>query len=216
MKQDKYIYVCSPYGGVDTNYEAAKAYGKYVLREGGIPVIPHTMLHGIADDKNPEHRAAALMLGKKLLNECDEVWVFGDYETASDGMHGEIIFAGNIGKPVRYISPGAVMSTDERTTNIKKCIFEYEKRYLTIGRFTADEMIKYIDCGIEADLIIEAVDKAYRKGAQWKYAATILNACRTKGITTLEHYRESLQKKQKPGDFAGFDLEEFERKLNSD
>ena len=213
---DRLIYVCSPYGGQDANYEAAKVYGRYVLSCGFVPVIPHTMLHGVADDKNPEHRAAALQLGKKLLNSCDEVWVFGDYKTASDGMHGEILFAGNIGKPVKYISPGAVLGTDERAAAIRRCITEYEKRYLTISRFTSDGMLKYIDAGIEADLIIEAVDKAYRKNAGWRYAEAVLNSCRAKGIRTLAEFREANRVKQKPGNFAGFDLDAFERKLDSD
>lgn len=216
MQKHKLIYVCSPYGGKDTNYETAKVYGRYVLSLGGLPIIPHTMLHGIADDKNPEHRDRALELGKRLLQECDEVWVFGDYEGATDGMHGEILFAGNIGKPVKYISPGAVLGADERSKAIRLCVAEYERRYLTISRFIADRMIEYLDAGIDADLIIEAVDKAYKKNAQWKYAAAILNACRAKKIRTLDEYRENIRQKQKPGDFAGFDLDAFERKLNSE
>lgn len=216
MQKDKLIYICSPYGGKDTNYEAAKAYGRYVLSQGCMPVIPHTMLHGIADDKNPEHRTIALKLGKRLLDCCDEVWVFGEYETASDGMHGEIVFAGEIGKPVKYITPGAALGTDERSMAIRQCVLEYEKRYLTISRFVSEDMITFIDSGIKADLIIEAVDKAYRKSAGWRYAAAILQSCRAKGIRTLDEFRAANGKKNKPGDFAGFDIEKFERKLNSE
>ena len=216
MQKHKFIYVCSPYGGKDTNYETAKVYGRYVLSLGGLPIIPHTMLHGIADDKNPEHRAAALDLGKRLLNMCDEVWVFGEYESATDGMHGEIIFAGNTGKSVKYISPGAVMGADERSAAIRKCVIEYEKQYFTISRFVSDEMIKFIDEGMEAGLIIEAIGKAARKNAGWAYSRKILNACRHSGIKTSEEYNESLQKKKKPDDFAGFDIDEFEKRLNSD
>lgn len=216
MLKDKLIYVCSPYGGMNENYEAAKAFGRYVLNQGFIPVIPHTMLHGVADDKNPEHRRAALGIGKKLLDLCNEVWVFGERDSATEGMEGEIIFAGNIGKPVKYISPSVVMNNDERTTAIRKCIFEYEKRYLSIGRITSDQIVEFIDSGLSSELITEAIDKAYRKGAAWRYAQVILTACRRKGIKTLEAYRDSLNKKKKPDDFAGFDLETFERKLNSD
>lgn len=216
MKQYKYIYVCSPYGGQAVNYEAARSYGRYVLATGAIPIIPHTMLHGIADDKNPEHRQAALELGRMLLKSCDEVWVFGSAETATDGMTGEILLAGNTGKPIKYINPGEVMNRDDRAAAIRQCVIEYEKRYLSIGRLTADSMISFIDAGMDADLIIEAVDRAYKKGAAWNYAKTILNACRAKGIRTLEQYLDSNKKKKKPGDFAGFDLDAFERRLNSD
>lgn len=217
MLKDRLIYVCSPYGGQETNYEAAKVYGRYVLSKGAIPVIPHTMLHGIADDKNLMHRTAALNLGKHLLKQCDEVWVFGEYETASDGMHGEIIYAGSIGKPVKYISPGDVMSADDKTAIIRKCVLEYEKRFFNIGRITFDQMVEYIDFGIEADLIIEAIDRAYQKGASWRYAQKILHACRVKGIRTLEEYNESRKKRYKPSyEDVSYDLDAFERKLNSD
>ena len=71
-----------------------------------------------------------------------------------------------------------------------------------------------MDNGITPELICECINKAAAKNAQWAYSKAILNACVHKGIYTVEQYYDSCGKKKKPeNDFAGYDLESFERML---
>jgi len=92
------VYVCSPYGGLQENYENAVEYCKWVVKEGHTPVCSHVMLHGILSDDCPQQRKQGLAAGLALLEIVDEVWVFGD--KISRGMAGEIAQATKIGIPV--------------------------------------------------------------------------------------------------------------------
>jgi len=92
------IYVCSPYGGLQENYENAVEYCKWVAQEGHIPVASHVMLHKILVDDCPIQRKQGLTAGLALTEIVDEVWVFGDKIT--HGMAGEIAHAAKIGIPV--------------------------------------------------------------------------------------------------------------------
>ena len=208
------IYVCSPYAGKDENYKRAIRYGQYVAQKGGIPIIPHTMLHGVLNDAVPQQRSVGLEAGRRLLKMCDAVWVFGRQETASAGMAAEISLAGDIGIPVQYVDVTAVWGADERTLALSKCATHYQETYCTINSFILNEFARYMDNGITPELICECINKAAAKNAQWAYSKAILNACVHKGIYTVEQYYDSCGKKKKPeNDFAGYDLESFERML---
>lgn len=92
------VYVCSPYGGLQENYESAVEYCKWVVQEGNTPIASHVMLHGILSDDCPYQRKQGLAAGLELLKIVDEVWVFGD--RISRGMAGEIAHAAKLGIPV--------------------------------------------------------------------------------------------------------------------
>jgi len=55
---------------------------------GYIPIAPHVYFSQFMDDLNPEDRRKALKMNKKLLEFCDELWIFGDEIT--EGMKKEI------------------------------------------------------------------------------------------------------------------------------
>jgi sugar phosphate isomerase/epimerase len=84
----KVIFVCSPFQGKQENIEKAKRYCRMLVDMGYIPIAPHVYFSQFMDDYNPEDRRRALEMNKKLLEFCDELWVFGDKIT--EGMREEI------------------------------------------------------------------------------------------------------------------------------
>ena len=99
----KKIYICSPCRGenYDDNIDNAITWSGEVFRLGFLPVTPHIYFTRFLSDENSEERAAALAIGKELLQECSEVWVFGALDNPSEGMKGEIAHAIRLGIPVR-------------------------------------------------------------------------------------------------------------------
>ena len=99
----KKIYICSPCRGknYDDNIDNAITWSGEVFRLGFLPVTPHIYFTRFLSDENKEERAAALAIGKELLQECSEVWVFGDLDNPSEGMKGEIAHAIRLGIPVK-------------------------------------------------------------------------------------------------------------------
>ncbi len=103
------IFVCSPMRGerpyttakYNKNMKAAVEYTRRVIEEGHTPITPHIMLKDALDDHNPDDREKGLAISKELLKCCDEVWVFAENGT-SEGMMGEIEYASELGKQVRY------------------------------------------------------------------------------------------------------------------
>lgn len=86
------VFVCSPYrGDVVTNLINARNYCKYVIRRGHIPIAPHIYFTQFLNDGIKEQRELGTLLGRKLLKECRELWVFGPGIT--EGMEQEIEFA---------------------------------------------------------------------------------------------------------------------------
>lgn len=215
MHKDKpVIYVCSPYSGKEENYHRAQVYGSYVFSNGGIPVIPHTMYHGILDDTNPADRVNGLEAAQQLLKRCDRVWVFGKQGSESPGMKGEIVEANAIGIPVEYKE--LPMDPDKRSLMIANCARHYQEAYGGIGSSVMYGIPCYIDEGLSDKLICHAIDEAANRGAQWKYACAILERYKREGITTVEEAR-SRGKAAKPSNAsAAYDLEAFERTLNEE
>lgn len=96
------IYICSPCRGknYEDNIENAITWSSQVFRLGFLPVTPHIYFTRFLSDENSEERAAALEIGRELLQECSEVWVFG-LDSPSEGMQAEIAQAIRCGIPVR-------------------------------------------------------------------------------------------------------------------
>lgn len=84
----KVIYVCSPFQGKDENIERAREYCRMVVDMGNIPIAPHIYFSQFMDDNNPEDRRRAIEMNKKLMEFCDELWIFGAKIT--EGMGEEI------------------------------------------------------------------------------------------------------------------------------
>lgn len=210
------IYVCAAYSGTD-DYNRILKFGQYVVNKGYIPIIPHTMLHGVIDNANPRQRADGLEVARQLLKMCDAVWVFGREKSASEGMTAEIKLAGDFGIPVRYIDVTAVWGADEQTQAQIKCIRFYENTYGTVNGAIADEFKRYMAAGVTPDLICECIRLAALKNARWQYSKAILDACVRGGIFTIEQYYDSKAKRNRAkNDFAGYDLNLFEKMLDED
>ncbi len=88
MIKMKIVFVCSPFQGREENIEKAKRYCRKIVDMGHIPVAPHVYFSQFMDDSNPQDRRKALEMNKKLLEFCDELWVFGSEIT--EGMREEI------------------------------------------------------------------------------------------------------------------------------
>lgn len=210
--KEKLIYVCSAYGGREENYKRALFYGRYVVSKGYIPIIPHTMLHGILNDKVTEERELGLEAGRILIKTCGAVWVFASEENETVGMRREVEFAESIGVPVVRVKDSYSISREAEQLSI--LFKEYES--LTnklINRAICDDIIHYLNEGISEALMLEAMKCAAKKHAPWNYTAAILKRCLYSGIRTLEEFKTTADKK-KDNDFASYDLDAFEKMLN--
>lgn len=106
------VYICSPYrGDVEDNVRNARAWSRFAVRNGCIPVAPHLLFTQFMDDGDAGERTLALFMGQVLLSKCAEVWVFGSRIT--EGMKGEIEFAERKGKKIRMFTSECMEVTDE-------------------------------------------------------------------------------------------------------
>jgi len=97
----KLVYVCSPLrGDIEGNIKRANEYCKSACEEGVVALAPHTIFTQFLNDLVPEERTMGLNLGLDLLKRCDELWVYG--ERISEGMHGEIKLATEMGMKILY------------------------------------------------------------------------------------------------------------------
>lgn len=102
----KVIYVASPHGGKQENIERNADYCIYVIGEGSknnevcVPISPH---HNFSYLRESDARELALMLGKKLIDACDEAWFFIE-RGRSRGMVDEEQYCREIRKPVKHIN----------------------------------------------------------------------------------------------------------------
>lgn len=65
-----------------------------------MPVSPIHMF-SFLDDEEPDQREKALGYCLNLINDCDEVWVFGEWKD-SEGCVKEVKMARLLGKTIRY------------------------------------------------------------------------------------------------------------------
>ena len=84
----KKIFICSPLkGNIEENIKKAREYSREVVLAGDIPITPHIYFTQFLDDNNPEERELGIAMGRKLLEICDEMWIYGE---PSEGMQGDI------------------------------------------------------------------------------------------------------------------------------
>lgn len=83
------VYICSPFAGdIDANVKAARAYSRFAVEAGYIPIAPHLLFPQFLNDTDPQERQLGLFFGNALMSKCSEVWVFG--KNISSGMEAEI------------------------------------------------------------------------------------------------------------------------------
>lgn len=103
MKQDKLIYITSPYAGdVEANMAFAKAACRYAMEQGCTPIAVHLLYPQLLNDAVPTEREAGIRMGLRVLEACDELWLCG--ERLSTGMQVELDAAKRMEIPVRRIS----------------------------------------------------------------------------------------------------------------
>lgn len=97
------VYICSPLSGdVELNQAKARAYCRFAVDTGYIPLAPHIYFTQFMNDASPKDRNLALFMDIVLLSKCAELWVFG--ETVSKGMSIEIEKAKRKGQLIRYFT----------------------------------------------------------------------------------------------------------------
>ena len=97
----KIVYICSPFRGeYKKNIERAIKFCEFAGKKGCVPIAPHLYFPLFLSDSKPTERAVAINMGKILLKQCDEIWVFG--ATISEGMKDEIAVAVQNNIPIKY------------------------------------------------------------------------------------------------------------------
>ena len=74
----------------------------FAVKQGVVPIAVHLMYPQIWDDRIPEEREKGLRMGLRILEACDEIWLFG--ERISEGMWREWEAAEKLGIPVRMVN----------------------------------------------------------------------------------------------------------------
>lgn len=97
------VYICSPLSGdVEANTERARAFCRFALEQGQIPLAPHLLFPQFMNDDVPAERELAIFMAVVLLGKCSELWVLG--ETVSAGMQTEIDVAKKRRQPIRWFN----------------------------------------------------------------------------------------------------------------
>ena len=73
------VYICSPLSGdVEANTERARAFCRFALAQGQIPLASHLLFPHFMDDDDPAKRELAIFMDIVLLGKCSELWVLGE------------------------------------------------------------------------------------------------------------------------------------------
>jgi hypothetical protein len=105
MNYTNCVFVCSEFGGLESNLLLARQYCQYVLRDKvkkNNVFAPHLFFPTFLNESSKEDRALGIHLGLGWLEKCNEVWVFVRNGVLSEGMVKEIDYALNIGTPVFF------------------------------------------------------------------------------------------------------------------
>jgi hypothetical protein len=83
------VFICSPYrGNVQANTQKAQEYCRFAVKCGYIPFAPHLFFPQFLSDDNERERTLGIKMGKVFLDDCRELWYFG--EEISEGMQIEL------------------------------------------------------------------------------------------------------------------------------
>lgn len=108
----KKVFVSSKLrGDIALNMDWARSYCRLVVDDYGfMPIAPHIIFTQFMNDDIEEHRDLALEFCKKLVEECDEIWVIirselvnDEHDGISEGMRIEIEHAKKFDKPIFYV-----------------------------------------------------------------------------------------------------------------
>lgn len=70
------MYICSAFSGdMEGNTEKARAYSRFAVDQGAIPIAPHLLLPQFM--KEDSERDLAMFMDIAILSKCKELWIFG-------------------------------------------------------------------------------------------------------------------------------------------
>lgn len=94
------VYICSAFSGdVEGNTKKARAYSRFAVDQGAIPIAPHLLLPQFM--KEETERELAMFMDIAILSKCKELWVFGN---PTAGMQSEIAYAERKEMTIKYFS----------------------------------------------------------------------------------------------------------------
>jgi len=92
------VYICSAFSGdVAGNTDKARAYSRFAVDQGVIPIAPHLLLPQFM--KEETERDLAMFMDIAILSKCKELWVFG---SPTAGMQTEIAYAKRKQMTIKY------------------------------------------------------------------------------------------------------------------
>lgn len=84
----------------------------------------------------------------------------------------------------------SINNKNKKKEDLKKIIDFYENNITLITDFVAEDMEKYLEDELEADLIVAAMQEAVsRNKRSWKYVTSILNNCINNKIKTEKQFK---------------------------
>ncbi len=95
------VFICSPFAGdIQLNTCRAKRYARFAVNQRAVPVIPHLMYPRFLDEDDVEQRQLGIEMVLRLLENCQEIWVFGSRISAGMKLEIEAAKANNL--TIRY------------------------------------------------------------------------------------------------------------------
>lgn len=144
------VFVSHPLSGdFEGNRARVNRICKRIAESGRLPISP-LHLFSFYDSEDDELREAIMQVCFRLIDICDEVWVYGD----SDGCRREAAYARSIGKSVRYCPQSTRTVKAIKRRRSQKGYFKFklqcpECNRMVKGHMHSDEYSgEYIcDCG---------------------------------------------------------------------
>lgn len=94
------IYICSAFSGdMEGNTNKARAYSRFAVDQGAIPIAPHLLLSQFMEEET--ERDLEMFMDIAILSKCKELWVFGE---PTAGMQSEIAYAERKEMTIKYFS----------------------------------------------------------------------------------------------------------------
>jgi hypothetical protein len=125
---------------------------EFVFQQGAVPLNPFRAFDYFLGDR--VDRDAVRRGNMRILEACDEVWVFGD--TLADGVVIEIAQAARSGKPIRYftIDNRAIKIAETKLTEL-----DVEGEVIDKTGLDRSELLRYLVDG-GAEVIVSAMGRA--------------------------------------------------------
>lgn len=96
----KKIFLCSPFrGDIEANTAKVRFYATIIVKAGSVPIAPHLYFPQFLDENSQSERLTGIEMGLELMDDCDEVRVYGFNIT--EGMKFELNHAREKRIPVR-------------------------------------------------------------------------------------------------------------------